>query len=332
MIDINQLISEAPDNFVVQDALIRCAEIIDSHTKIVCPVSGGSDSDVMLDMIIRCGGKDKTTFVFFDTGLEYAATKEHLNYLEDKYNIEIVRNKPSKSIPKSCKDYGIPFWSKFASEMIYRLQSHDFKWEDESFEVLIKRYPKCKTALAWWCNISKGNTTQFTINRNPYLKEYIIKHPPPFRISNKCCDYAKKSPARSFENAGGFDLSCIGIRQSEGGVRANVYKNCFTQSDGGIDRFRPVFWLRDSDKTCYCEHYGIKHSKCYQEYGLQRTGCFGCPFGKRFEEELEVIAKYEPNLVKAANAIFGESYEYMRGYLEFRKKMKNAELKSEIRD
>ena len=57
-------------------------------------------------------------------------------------------------------------------------------------------------------------------------------------------------------------------------------------------------------------------------YGLMRTGCFGCPFGKRFEEELRTIEEHEPNLLKAANSIFGESYEYTRQYLLFREKMK----------
>lgn len=277
---------------------------------------------MMLDMILRCGGKEKTTFVFFDTGLEYTATKEHLDYLEAKYNIKIYRERPEKSIPTSCNQYGVPFWSKYASCMMYRLQLHDFQWEDEPFDILIKKYPRCKTALVWWCNVQKGNTTQYTINRNPYLKEFIIQNPPRFRISDKCCTYAKKSPSHRFEKSGNFDLVCIGIRQSEGGVRATAYKNCFSQTDNDIDRFRPIFWFRDSDKKCYCDHYNVQHSRCYCEYGLQRTGCFGCPFGKRFENELEVIEKYEPRLVKAANAIFGESYKYMREYIKYRNAMK----------
>lgn len=41
MIDLQQLIAEAPDNFVIQNALIRCAEVVAEHTKIVCSVSGG---------------------------------------------------------------------------------------------------------------------------------------------------------------------------------------------------------------------------------------------------------------------------------------------------
>lgn len=70
----------------------------------------------MVDMLIRCGAKDKTDFVFCDTGVEYTATKEHLNYLEDKYGIEIRRSRAKKSIPSCVKTYGVPFWSKDVSE------------------------------------------------------------------------------------------------------------------------------------------------------------------------------------------------------------------------
>lgn len=283
---------------------------------------GGADSDVMVDMIIRCGGEDKTTFVFFDTGLEYKATKEHIHYLEQRHGISIQRVVPRKSIPISCKEFGVPMWSKFASDMIYRLQSHDFQWEDEPFDVLIKRYPTCSTALKWWCNVKTGNTTQHCICGAPYMKEFIMRNPPTFKISDKCCFHTKKNMAHSFEKSGGFDLSCLGIRKSEGGVRAAAYTSCFSEHDGGIDRFRPVFYLRDEDKRCYCSHYNISHSRCYTEYGLSRTGCAGCPFGKGFEKELEIASEFEPNLAKAANSIFGKSYEYMRAYLRFREKMK----------
>lgn len=150
---------------------------------------GGADSDVMLDMFIRCGAKEKTDFVFFNTGLEYRATLEHLKVLEGKYKIIISRASPIKSIPTSCKEYGVPFWGKFTSEMIYRLQSHNFQWEDEPFNTLIQRYPRCKSGLMRWCNVEKfGNHTdnnQYTIQRAPFLKEFIIANPPSFRISDK---------------------------------------------------------------------------------------------------------------------------------------------------
>jgi hypothetical protein len=55
---------------------------------------------------------------------------------------------------------------------------------------------------------------------------------------------------------------------------------------------------------------------------MKRTGCPGCPYGKEFEQELEFMQKYEPKFYRAAWKIFGASYEYTRGYLEFRDEMK----------
>ena len=57
----------------------------------ICSISGGSDSDIMLDLIYRIDEQKKVTYVWFDTGLEYKATKEHLKYLEDRYQIKIQR-------------------------------------------------------------------------------------------------------------------------------------------------------------------------------------------------------------------------------------------------
>ena len=59
---------------------------------------------------------------------------------------------------------------------------------------------------------------------------------------------------------------------------------------------------------------------------MARTGCAGCPFGRDFEFELEIMGKYEPKLFRAVNIIFGSSYEYTRKYREFYKK-KEEELK-----
>ena len=67
------------------------------------------------------------------------------------------------------------------------------------------------------------------------------------------------------------------------------------------------------------------HSRCYTAYGLKRTGCAGCPFGRDFEYELEVIKEHEPKLYRAVNTIFGSSYEYTRKYREFAAQKKAEE-------
>lgn len=320
------LIDEAPANFTIQDALGKCLLQVRNHEKIMVAVSGGADSDDMIDMIIRCGGKEKCVFVFYNTGLETQATKRHIAALEQKYGINIQIVPPVKPIPICVKQHGVPFWSKRASEMIMRLQKHGFQWEDEPFEVLLEKYPRCKSALKWWCNEYKkdnGDPSALNIEWALYLKEFLIANPPTFRISKKCCHYAKQEPARKYETAGDFDMTCTGVRKAEGGTRATGITTCYTQALAGADSYRPLFWFTDADKAEYDAHYGIEHSDCYKIWGQKRTGCAGCPFGKEFEQELELLEKYEPNFYKAAVKIFGESYDYTRRFLEFREQLKN---------
>lgn len=320
------LLDEAPENLAIQDALGKCLVQIRNHDRIVAAISGGADSDVMTDLIIRCGGKDKTIFVFFNTGLEYDATKRQLKHLEEKYGIEIQILPPIKPIPLCVREYGQPFWSKRVSDYIYRLQRHNFQWEDEPFEALLKKYPRCRAALRWWCNAwpakDNGQSSSFGISYIPWLKEFMIKNPPDFKISAKCCDYAKKVPVKKFMDSGDFDLNCTGVRKAEGGTRATAYKTCYTQALAGADQYRPLFWFTNADKAEYDAHYGIEHSDCYRVWGMKRTGCAGCPFGKDFEEELALAEKYEPKFHKAMLKVFGESYEYTRKYLAFREEMK----------
>ncbi len=307
------------------DCFLKASNIIEKYKKPVCSISGGKDSDIMLDIITKVDTQHKVMYVWLDTGIEYQATKNHLEYLKQKYNIKIHIEKAVKPIPVACKEYGYPFVSKHISEMMYRLQKHNFQWEDEPFESLIVKYPKCKSALKWWTN-QKGNMqgkiSRFDIAYNKYLKEFIITNPPNFRISNKCCEYAKKKASHLYSQLNNCDLDIVGIRKAEGGARAGSYKNCFTNNTEDISHYRPLFWFTNEDKKVYDRLFNVVHSDCYNLYGLKRTGCVGCPFGRDLENEIEVMKKYEPKLAKAANNIFKESYEYTKKYRQFAAYMK----------
>lgn len=328
-----QRIFEECENLTIIDSFAVALQKIPKADNIVCSISGGADSDIMCDIITKVDTEKKVKYVFFDTGIEYEATKKHLEYLEGKYGITIHRVKAITPVPLGCRKFGLPFWSKHASEMIERLQKHGFKWEDKPFEELIKEYPKNRSSLRWWCNDFAEKTnkdgktikSKFNINYIRGLKEYMIAHPPTFKISSKCCNGAKKDNAKVFLYEQNADLNLVGIRKAEGGVRSAAYKTCFTPAKdiGMWDNYRPIFWYTDKDKAYYEKFFDVKHSACYSEYGLCRTGCAGCPFGKDFEEELVIIEKNEPKLYKAVNNIFGESYEYTRAFLEFRKGLSN---------
>lgn len=320
---LEEILNTVPDNEVIKNSIIKTYHIINNpkYSKIVCSISGGADSDVMLDICHKCDTLNKIDYLWFDTGLEYSATKEHLNYLENKYNIKINTIKAIKSIPTTCREYGQPFISKFASDMISRLQTHGFKFENKTFEELSVEYPDVIGSIKWWCNEYKPSTGTFNISRTKWLKEYLIENPPNFKISSKCCQYAKKDIIKKAIRDNGYELNISGIRKMEKGIRSLSYKNCFDESINGCDNYRPLFWYTNKDKEEYEKAAGILHSECYTRYGLKRTGCAGCPYGRNFEEELEVIEQYEPKLYKAVENIFGKSYEYTRVYKDFCKKM-----------
>lgn len=309
-----------PDNANVYESYVVCDDKLNRDYRdknVMISISGGADSDIILDLTtkIRKQNKEKMHYVFFDTGIEYAATKQHIKRLEEKYNIKIEVEKAKTPVPLGCKKYGLPFLSKQVSEYIERLQAHNFKWENEDFETLYKKYPKCKGALRWWCN-KWGDKSKFNISYNKYLKEFMIENPPTFKISNKCCKGAKKDGAKGYKKAHEIDLAIVGVRKAEGGVRSSI-PSCFTEYDDACDEYRPIFWYKGSDKADYETFFNIEHSACYTEYGLKRTGCAGCPFGRDIEKELQIIEKYEPRLYNAVNVIFKESYEYTRKYKEF---------------
>lgn len=327
---VNDAIKSCPDNKTIIDNIIKAWTHINDgkYKKIVCSISGGSDSDVMLDICWRCDKDNKIEYVWYDTGLEYQATKDHLNVLEKKYGIKIIREKAVKSIPYSCQNLGQPFINKRASDYMQRLQRNGFQWEDEDFDVLYKRYPHCKSALEWWCNSYQSDA--FNIRRNKWLKEFLVENPPKFNISNKCCDYAKKKVIKTLIKNNKYDLNIYGIRKAEGGVRAQGHKSCFDSKDNGCDDYKPLFWYTDKDKREYESHFKITHSDCYSKYGLKRTGCAGCPFGRDFEGELKIIQEHEPRLFVAINNIFGKSYEYTRKYKEFCKEKNSKETKKSV--
>lgn len=323
--NILKVLNDAPKDKDIHNAIMTANKKVHRHKKILCAVSGGADSDIVVHILHLVGADNNVYYVFFNTGLETQATKDHIKALEKKYGITIKEIKAIKPVPLCVKQYGVPFLSKQASEFIERLQRHGFKWEDKPFEELVKEYPSCKAALRWWCN-AWGDGSKFNIARNTWLKEFMIANPPDFRISNKCCHYGKKEVAEREKATGKYDLSITGIRKYEGGARSSAYKNCFTPLDDKHDvaEYRPVFWFKNDTKNTFKKHYAITYSDCYEVWGLPRTGCSGCPFAADIESELEAVRQHEPKLYKALINVFGRSYEYTRKYREFQKTMKEG--------
>lgn len=335
-----ELMELFPNNPRILEAVLKTEDHINTQArdggKIMVSISGGSDSDIMLDMFERLGYDDgEVVYVWIDTGLEYDATKRHLKYLEEKYGINIKRYRPAMTVAQACKRYGVPFLSKQDSNSIYRLQSKGFDFKSEDFDDLVERFPRTMTGIKYWLSLwdsKDGKKGKFSQGRHAGLHEFMLANDPP-KISDQCCKYAKKRTSITAEKEIGATLKVTGVRRAENGVRSVAYTSCFSAGGNGrLPTFMPLFYLTDADKEQYKAFAGLFYSACYEVWGFKRTGCVCCPFGSKFEAELKVVQQWEPKLHKTALKIFGESYDYTRRYRVFRdefKKQKRLAKKKE---
>lgn len=277
------------------NTMLKCGVLLEQYKNILVSVSGGSDSDIVIDIVERVRTKEQNIhYVFVNTGLEYQATLKHLLYLEKKYNITIEKIK-GVPIPTVIKKYGVPIKSKEYSNIV-----------DGYCRNLPYAIAKIKR--------TKGNKKYMLTDSAVELAEYIKEHD--IKISNKCCTYSKKAPLHEYIKANNIDLNITGERRAEGGIRATMHKSCFEENNSyfKIAKYMPLFFWTDEDKISYEIDNNIVHSECYTIYGMKRTGCVGCPYNRDLFKDLEIIKQYEPKLYKACLNIFGVSYDLSRRF------------------
>lgn len=316
------------------------------HPKAICSYSGGSDSDVMIALIERTRKIFRlppVKYVFFDTGLEMRATREHVKATAARYGVEIETVRPEVGIVTACRTYGIPFVSKIMSGGLEEWQKKGVpltiaqeyeQAEDKAAKrrELKARYPGCESLINFLCCCNAAGeprpNIQLVINSSKFMREFIEEHPPDFQISAKCCDCCKKRPAHKIQKD--YEMVITGERRDEGGMRSVPRKDntalCFTETGSGQFRLRPLYYVSDADKAWFKQYYGLRYSDAYEVYGLTRTGCCGCPISYKAVEDLEKIRPYEPTLVKAAWNVFGKSYQYRQDYNNYKEAKRKEKL------
>ena len=132
---LDDFLRSCPDNgvnFEIQSAFLKAWSKIHGwsgdgkpwtmYPVIMAAVSGGADSDIVLDMLERIGHPlSEVHYVFYDSGLEFEATKRHLAFLEEKYGVSIGRRKAKVPVPLGVKRFGVPLISKKVSDYAHRL-------------------------------------------------------------------------------------------------------------------------------------------------------------------------------------------------------------------
>lgn len=337
---------DAPHKFLAIESIV--AKRLREHPNAICSYSGGSDSDILLHLIERTRSifqLPPVHYCFFNTGLEMEATKRHVREMEKKYGVVIDQYRPKKNIVLATREYGQPFVSKIMSAGLEGIQKKNIPLSiaDEYAEAtdkaakrkeLKERYPGCESTINFLCCCNSAGeprpNIQLVINSSKYMLDFIKENPIPFKVSKKCCYCCKKLLAHTVQK--GYDLVITGERRDEGGMRSVPRSEsangtmCFSETSNGQFRLRPLYYVSNADKQWYKDYYGIRYSDAYEVYGLKRTGCCGCSISASAVDDLKTIEPYEPNVVKAAWNIFGDSYRYRAQYNDY-KKMRQAQEK-----
>ena len=77
---IDEALNKCADNnnYTIYTSMCKAQRILMRSYDAVCSISGGSDSDIVLDMIHKVDEDGKVKYFWIDTGLEYSATLYNL--------------------------------------------------------------------------------------------------------------------------------------------------------------------------------------------------------------------------------------------------------------
>lgn len=225
---------DAPEKFQAIMGIIMTH--LRQHPKAICSYSGRADSDIMIDLIETARkivpSLPPVKYVFFNTGLEMKATKDHVKATAEKYGVEIEEVRPKVGIVQAVREHGVPFVSKIMSAGLEGWQKKGIplsisdeyaQAEDKTAKrlELSERFPKCESIINFLCCCNSAGeprpNIQLVINSSKYMREFISENPPDFQISAKCCDYCKKQVAHEVQKD--YEMIITGERRDEGGMR-----------------------------------------------------------------------------------------------------------------
>ena len=192
------------------------------------------------------------------------------------------------------KNKGKPLRSKIRGEFIHRWNSGSHS--QSVYENLILGVTK---------DGSRAKTSKLA-DRDMHM----ISPDFPINVGSKCCTYLKKKPFEKYAKQNELTGTIIGLRMDEGGARllntqrrileSGKQKICTAIDKKGHIKKTPIIDWTDKDVEEFIKEYNVPLSRAYTEYGLDRTGCMGCPFSEKIATNLWILHEFEPNRYKAS--------------------------------
>ena len=280
----------------------------DQIPEITISFSGGKDSTVLLDLVLKVHSEIKCEIplvpvyaaeVTFPTTFTYI--KETIRQYQKQY--PKLKNEfiamPKKTWNEILSQNGYPIFSKQISTLINRVKKN-----------------KTKNSLTkWFFGIDKKNTstTRYMLAKNrlfllddkmlnqwPDLgnkkqKEYFKKYNEPYFFSEKCCDFIKGNLKHDKRP------SFIGTMAVESQLRKKSWlKDGCNIYSANKKKSRPLSIWTEKDVWQYIKEnniivnpaYNFDHNKQVQNLRFTRLGCTSCPYGSFMEQKkLEVLSK-----------------------------------------
>lgn len=273
------MLQSLPLDIKIAKTKLRIREWIDRYGEegVYISFSGGKDSTVLLHLVRQISPSIPAVFV--DTGLEYPEIKD---FVKKQENVVILR--PKMSFKQVIETYGYPMISKEQANYLDDIRNGTEYMKIRRLEGDSKG--RFKLAKKW---------------------QYLIDAP--FKVSHKCCNVMKKSPAKAYERKTGR-VPFVGTMASESILRQQSYlKNGCNAFDSKRPISTPIGFWTEQDVLRYIKKFELEIANVYgevvEEDGIMkttkcdRTGCVFCGFGVHLEEEpnrFQRLEKTHPQL------------------------------------
>lgn len=296
--------------YSLEDKVKLSLELIDSFceeyptSEMYISSSFGKDSIVMIDLVRK--NHPEIPIVYIDTGIEPDSCVE----LSEIYD-NVITLYPKKDIVQITKEYGymIPLGKDKASAIEQvRRNIHDEKYDTWR----VKQMQKGGKERSMW-------DYQDCV---PYLVA-------PFKISDKCCYWLKKSPINSFMNTSNYKYRFTGITAEESMHRRNgILKNGFIHKG----TCTPIGHWTVNDVLKYIKENHLPLPHIYGEIEtdengnyyttlFQRTGCLCCPVGSHLES---------PNKFQLLREFDRETWDFVINDLGYGKVLEYFDIPAEF--
>jgi len=248
-------------------------------------LSGGKDSDVMMDIIWSL--YPDVPAVFADTGNELQSVIDRVDRLIADGR-PVIKVKPKYTFTEIVKRWGYPVISKEQSGFIHELRTTSSP-DLAQTRWLGNKWGRGKISEKW----------KFVVNA-------------PFKTTHNCCKHLKINPTAVYQKETG-KVPFVGTMAQESQLRMQSFiKYSCNAFDQKSPASRPIMFWTEQDVLQYVIENNLPIAKAYGDVvgesgdrkcsGINRTGCKFCLFGvhlEKGENRIQRLARVEP-----------ESYRY----------------------